>query len=149
MTSFTLSGCTSTKGHSSDSLKNWPANHWKSQNFEPLIQGQDEILRTAVDQSDSMFASVESLSPEDFIANLKKARIVKNIRNERSGFFKQTISPDVAIILDHNFYTLSYPDQVVITELLAKSFDQENYILRDGATKQIVGQITPEGFHLY
>jgi hypothetical protein len=138
-----------TWNHGIKSFKDWGASHWKSQNFEPSVQKQDNVLRSSADQSQSMFANVEGLNPADFIQNLKNAKIIKGAFNQQTGFFGQHISKDVVIELDQNFYTLSYADQVMITQLLAKSYNQENYLLKDTNTKSIVGQITPEGFHLF
>lgn len=135
--------------HSFPSLKNWNASHWKSQNFEPSVQNQDNMLRASTQQSQSMFASVDGLNPTEFIQNLKNAKIIKGAFNQRTGFFKQHISQDVVIELDENFYTLSSADQALVTELLAKSYNQESYLLKDTNTKNIVGQITPEGFYLF
>lgn len=138
-----------TWNHGMKSFKNWSASHWKSQNFEPSVQDQDDVLRSHIKQSQSMFADIDGLAPADFIENLKNAKIIKGAFNQRTGFFKQNITQDVVIVLDENFYTLSYADQSVITELLAKSYNQDNYLLKDASTKNIVGQITPKGFHLF
>jgi hypothetical protein len=132
-----------------ESFKNWPDSHWKSQNFEPTLQNQDRVLRSGINQSQSMFADIDGLNPTDFIQNLKNAKIIKGAFNKRTGFFDQTVLDEVIIELDENFYTLSYADQKLVTELLAKSYNQDSYLLKDSSTKNIVGQITPEGFHLF
>ncbi len=138
-----------TWNHGIKSLKDWGSSHWKSQNFEPSVQKQHDMLRSNTRQSQSMFANIDGLDPTEFIQNLKNAKIIKGAFNQRTGFFKQHISQDVVIELDENFYTLSSSDQALITELLAKSYNQENYLLKDTNTKNIVGQITPEGFYLF
>lgn len=134
---------------SANSFKNWSNSHWGGQNFEPSIQKNSEELRTSLDRKNSLFANVGGISPQIFIDNLKSANIIKSVYNRREGFFQQTVTNDVVIELDYNFYALSNTDKVVVSELLAKSFNQENYILKDASTKDIVGQITSGGLHLF
>jgi hypothetical protein len=138
-----------TFNHGKQSFKNWSKSHWKNQNFEPSIQRQDTMMRANVNRSDSLFATMDGVKPTEFIDNLKRARIIKRVSNPRTGFWRNKISPNVVIELDHNFYTLAYADQLIVTELLAKSYNQDTYLLRDAKTKNIVGQITPDGFHLF
>jgi len=127
----------------------WPKRHWKAQDFQPSIQPEDAVLSASVDRNKTLFGNAQGLSPEEYIANLKKADIVRSVKNLRTGMFKQTLTNDIVIELGPNFYTLSYSDQVVITELLAKSYNQDTYMLKDWKTKKLVGQITPDGFLMF
>ena len=127
----------------------WPSRHWKGQDYQPTIQPESEIMRISVDKSQSIFANTDGLSPDQFIQNLKNAQIIESIQNKREGFFNRTVTDEIIITLDENFYTLSYADQTVITELLAKSFQRDVYILKDARTKKTVGQITKDGFYLF
>lgn len=133
--------------HSFHSFKHWGNSHWKNQNFTSSIHPPAVTLRTT--PQTSMFDNISKIAPADFIANLKNAKIIKGAYHRRYGPFNHHISPDVIIELDENFYTLSYGDQKIVTELLAESYNQDHYMLKDANTRNIVGQITPEGFHLF
>jgi len=135
--------------HGLHSVKNWPNNHWKGQNFQPTITPEGQLIAKNTQMNRSMFSDMEGIKPEQFIENLKQARIIKGAFRETQGFWKPIPTDHVTIELDHNFYTLSLPDQMVIADLLAKSFNQDHYILKDASTKNIVGQITPGGLSLF
>ena len=127
----------------------WPKRHWKGQDYKPSINPERAVMSATDNRGRSMFNDIEGLKPDEFIQNLKNANIIHSVNHARSGLFKQTVTDDIIITLDHNFYTLAYADQKVITELLAKSIERENYLLKDKNTKKIVGQIKPEGVTMF
>jgi hypothetical protein len=91
-----------------------------------------------------------AVSPQDFVRNLKEANIIGRVYNPELGFFwDRHVSNDVVIELGQNFYTLSYADQRVITDMLSRAFPNDSYILKDEHTHKVVGHITQQGFYLY
>jgi hypothetical protein len=154
---ISLSACASDKNNHK---KSWlccgipplerPKSHWVGQDYKPSLIPEHAVLATSYNPSHTMFDNIdENLTPDEFIQNLKNASIIRSILNDRTGFFNQTVTDDIVITLDHNFYTLTYSDQKIITDFLAKSYEQDNFILKDASTKKIVGQITADGFALF
>lgn len=107
-------------------------------------------MRLSTDANESMFANSGAVSPMEFIENLKQARIIKRVYNPEFGFFwDRHVANEVVVELDHNFYTLSYADQMIVTDMISRAYQKRHYALKDAKTQKIVGQITPEGFHLF
>lgn len=130
--------------------KEWEESHWEGQDFKPTINPESAVMAQSVDQSRSMFAQGEPVSPGQFIENLKTANIIKRVYNPEIGFFwDRHVSDDVVVELGPNFYTLSYADQTVIADMISRAYQKRHYALKDWRTNEMVGQITPEGFYLY
>lgn len=130
--------------------KEWSPSHWKGQDFQPSIDPDVGVKRQSLDQSRSMFATSQGVTPGEFIENLKQARIIKRVYNPEFGFFwDRHVSDEVVVELDHNFYTLSYADQTVIADMISRAYQRRHYKLTDARTKKEVGQITPEGLYLF
>ena len=127
----------------------WPEEHWEGQNYHPIITDEQNALPDAQKLDTSLLANVEGLSPDEFIANMKAADIIQRVYNETMGTIQKQNSGNVIVVLGPNFYTLSPTDQSRVADLVAKSYQQETYLLKDGLTNMIVGQITPEGLNLY
>jgi len=115
------------------------------------IHKDDAIIAQALSVSRSMFHNIDSLKPETFIENLQKSNIIERVYNRTEGYaWDKKMTDDVVIELDHNFYALSLSDQKAITDLLAKSYNQDHYLLKDAKTQDIVGQITKDhGLNLF
>lgn len=131
-------------------IMDWPWRHWRGQDFKPTINPENGVKRQSLNQSQSMFVNAKAMSPNEFIENLKKARIIKRVYNPEFGFFwDRHVSDDVIVELDHNFYTLSHADQTVVADMVSRAYQKRHYSLRDTRTKKVVGQITPQGLDLY
>jgi hypothetical protein len=109
------------------------------------------VKKASLNLRQSIFAQGVAISPEELIENLRKAKIIRRVYNPEIGtFWNRQIGGQTIIELDQNFYTLSYADQTVVTDLLSRAYNADSYTLKDTVTKRIVGYITPtEGFHLY
>lgn len=129
----------------------WPEEHWEGQNYHPLIRDEQNALPAATNQERSLFANVESLSAEQFIEHLKSARIVKRVyRTARKNRMKGENTPHTTtVVVMPNFYALSATDQNIIGNLIYRSYDSETYLVQDGISNLIVGQITESGLNLY
>lgn len=125
----------------------WNEDHWEGQNFRPLIENPQYTLPAAQNRDQALFGDASGLSPDDFIARLIDARIITGVHNEKNKWFGTT--GNVVVELGQNFYSLSYTDRHMIAELIARSYEHENYILKDFLTKKVVGTITPYGLNLY
>jgi len=129
----------------------WPERHWDGLDFKDSMIEETAVKKASLDLRQSIFASGVEVSPEELIENLKKAKIIRRVYNPQVGtFWNRQIGGQTVIELDQNFYTLSYADKTVVTDLLSRAYMAENYTLKDAATKRVVGYITPtDGFHLY
>jgi len=132
------------------SIKEWHPSHWKGQDFQATINPESAVMAQSVDVSQSMFAQQDEVSPTQFIENLKQADIIKRVYSPEFGFFwDRQVSDDVVVEVGSNFYTLSYADQTVVSDMISRAFQRRHYALQDWQTKKMVGQITPEGFVLF
>lgn len=132
--------------------QDWPEEHWENQAYSTHIENQDEVLPAALDKTQSMFTQEKTadLTPDQFIANLKSADIIDDIYNRRERFWDgYEKTSDVIVELDHNFYTLSRADKVVIADLLYQSYESPVIILRDTTTHKTVGTITDGDLAFY
>lgn len=125
----------------------WNEDHWEGQNFKPLIRDHQFNLPAAQDKSRALFTETSSMSSDTFIGNLKNAGIITGVHNERFLFRGET--GNVVVEVGRNFYALSNTDQDMIAQLIGRSYNQQNYLLKDFHTKKIVGTITPIGLNLY
>lgn len=117
---------------------------------QATIQPESAVMAQSVDQSQSMFAQGVEVSPTQFVENLKQADIIKRVYNPEFGFFwDRQVSDDVVVVVGPNFYTLSYADKEVVSDIVSRAFQRRHYDLKDWKTKKTVGQITPEGFVLF
>lgn len=146
------------------SPKHWPEEHWQGQNYQSNLHDPQFYLPAAVDRDHSMFdgKTVENTSPEEFIKNLKQAEIIEAVYSQRPGWFSKscdTIDRTIdlqeykncihkfpgsninILVVDHNFYTLSWADQAVIANLINQSYTDKSFILRDKHTRKTIGQI--------
>jgi len=127
----------------------WPEEHWEGQNYHPTIADYQNALPAANTVEDSMFNDVAGLSPTEFVEHLKSANIIKRVYNEQIGTVERVDSGKTVIVLGDNFYALSSTDQNRLAELLARSYQKDTYMLRDGRTNMYVGQITPSGLNMF
>jgi len=131
-------------------LLDWPKRHWKGQDYQASINPESQVMRLSAKASYSMFSEGFESSPVEFIQNLKNADIIRRVYNPSIGFFWESkIADEVIVELGPNFYTLSYPDKMIITQMISRSYPQDNYLMKDWKTQKIVGQITPQGFDLF
>lgn len=126
----------------------WNEDHWEGQNFEPLIRDHQYSLPAAQNRNDALFANTATMTPDNFMDRLIKARIIHSVHNEKRRFHMGETG-NVVVELGQNFYSLSSTDQDMIAELVGRSYNHDNYILKDFYTKKIVGTITPQGLNLY
>jgi len=141
----------SEKGTLSTATKEWDSAHWHGQNFQRTIDPHRAVKHQSIDPSQSILSRAGDIqTPQGLIDHLKKAHIIGRVYNPGVGpFWERKISSDVIIELGSNFYTLSYADQTMVTNLLSRAFPNETYTLKDAATDKVVGQITSQGFFLY
>ncbi len=133
-----------------NATKEWKSSHWRGQGFQSSIQPEKAVQSASLNLNRSMFAGEGAISPNHFIENLRQANIIGRIYNPEYGFiWDKKASPDVIIEVGQNFYTLSYADQAVITNMLARAFPNDSYVLKDKHTHKVVGQLTADGFNLY
>lgn len=135
--------------------KSWPERHWEGDTFGNNIGDSTDSLPEAIDVSLSMFdiEDLETMSPTDFINNLKNADIINSAYRD-NGMFSSIMrnrsdKGEMIVELDYNFYALSQADKVVIADLLYQSYGDELLTLRDTHTDKIVGHITSEGLTIF
>jgi len=132
--------------------KEWPQRHWVGQNYSTHIENQDEVLPAALDKNESMFTveNTADLTPDQFVSNLKSSNIIADVYNNREPFLEgYEKTSDIVVELDHNFYTLSRADKVVIADLLYRSYESPVILLKDTETRKTVGTITDGTLQFY